>query len=210
MEEPHISHIVALPPAEIQVAIFEEYALAVGKVAHAWNYLQEKLGELFVVVTGMESEIAQAVWYSSDSDRTQRGMLKAAISASAHDRWKDRIPNVKADLLYLVDRANALGNNRNDAIHAPCVLAIGGSTDGSTQMAASYFSSHARAKNLIGKDLLTEFDWLERYSENLSRYSVQARRSLISDIYPWPKRPSPPDHQPKKVLRDRRHQPLPK
>jgi hypothetical protein len=64
--------VIVRPPTEEQVrAAFEAYTLAVGKVAHAWNYLQEKLGQLFAVITGADRAIALAVWYSTDNDRAQ-------------------------------------------------------------------------------------------------------------------------------------------
>ena len=71
--------IVRQPTDEQIRAAFEAYTLAVGKVAHAWNYLHEKLGQLFAVITGADREIALAIWYSTDSDRTPPNMLKRQL-----------------------------------------------------------------------------------------------------------------------------------
>jgi hypothetical protein len=105
---------------------FDAYVAAVGKVAHAWNYLHERLGVLFVAVTGMERNVALSIWYSVKSDHAQREMLKAAIDATNSERSK-RMPNAPDDLKWLLDRADELAEARNNAVHAPCSLYIGGS-----------------------------------------------------------------------------------
>jgi len=59
-------------------AVMEPYVMALGKVAHAWNYLQEMLCELFCSVTGLENNTGQAIWHSTTNDRAQREMLRAS------------------------------------------------------------------------------------------------------------------------------------
>ena len=50
-------------------AKMEPYVMALGKVAHAWNYLQEALGQLFCAVTGLENDnTGQAIWHSVAND----------------------------------------------------------------------------------------------------------------------------------------------
>jgi len=93
--EPNIVK-VKWPTLEEATAAFEEYALAVGKVAYAWNYLHERLGELFVVVSGAKQSVALAIWYSTKSDRTQRDMLRAAVNAIP-SRW-EKLPKAPDDL----------------------------------------------------------------------------------------------------------------
>jgi hypothetical protein len=61
----------------------------VGTPAFAWNFLHERLARLFIIVSGAERHIALAIWYSTDSDRTQQGMLRVAIEAG-EDRWSER------------------------------------------------------------------------------------------------------------------------
>ena len=66
-------------------AKMEPYVTALGKVAHAWNYLQEALGQLFCAVTGLENDgTGEAIWHSLNSDRAQRDMLRAATLATGH------------------------------------------------------------------------------------------------------------------------------
>jgi hypothetical protein len=106
---------------------FDAYALAVGKVAYAWNHLQERLGQIFGIVLGAEANhfIATAVWYSSDSDRAQQAMLREAITASPADRWLNR-PKAKDDIIWLLKEANKLTDDRNNAIHTPVAVWLGG------------------------------------------------------------------------------------
>jgi hypothetical protein len=189
---------VRYPTDEEVKAEFEAYTCAVGKVAHAWNYLHEKLGALFAhLVDAPDRNVIAAVWYSAYSDRAQRQMLEASIVALAEYRWQSVPDHAKADLIWLLRRVDELGNKRDDAIHAPAIL----QTDfEKTEMATSFLSGHRRAKNLVGKQLLVEFDWIERYTEELSRFIQQATNALAYAGSPWPSKPRVPDRRPKKSL----------
>ena len=185
-------HIVKWPSDEETRAAFEAYTLALGKVAHAWNYLHEKLGQLFVVISGADRNIALAIWYSTNSDRTQREMLRAAVAATSVDRWKT-LPKAQEHLTWLLDRADELAEQRNNAIHAPCSLYIGGGENGGAEMGAAFFYGHPRARKLMGKKLLVEFDWCERYAETLSRFTKKLETAIaFAGQYPWPDLPSKP------------------
>jgi hypothetical protein len=129
-----------LPTNEETKAAFERYTLAVGKVVHAWNYLHEKLGQLFVVLSGSDRNIALAIWYSTFNDRAQRLMLRAAVIASGANRWPN--PSAKDDMIWLLDHADDLAEQRNNAIHTPCSLYICGAKDRGTEMGAAYFNGH--------------------------------------------------------------------
>jgi hypothetical protein len=201
------STIVTIPTDAAMKIIFEDYALALGKVAYASNYLHERLGFLFSIVAGTSREIAAAVWYSSDSDRAQREMLRTALSASPPDRWTPRLPTARDDLLWLIEESNKFANRRNDAVHAPCILSIQAPE---ATMAASPFSGHQRAKNLLGKDLLVEFDWCERWAEGLSRFSDYAETSLRNEHFPWPEKPARPGRKRRTDFKDQRPQENPK
>jgi len=74
-----------------------------------------------------------------------------------------------------------------------------------TEMAASFLSGHRRAKNLVGKQLLIEFDWLERSIEALSRFTQQAANALSFANEPWPKIPPTPNQRPRKRRSDGDH-----
>ena len=98
-------------------------------------------------------------WYAIRSDTRQREKLRCAITETTSDRWK-KSPRAPDDLKWLLDRADKLASDRNNAIHAPCSLYLRG--DGSSEVMAAIRSANAgnrRAKNLEGKDLLIEFHW---------------------------------------------------
>lgn len=206
MEKDQPIHTIVWPSDEEMKIAFETYAVAVGKVAHAWNFLHERLGRLFVIVTGADRAIALAIWYSTESDRTKQKMLKDAVTASADERWMPQLPKAKTDLLWLADRVISLTENRNNAIHAPCELIMDWSKVAPDRygplfgMAASYHSGHDRAQKLRGKEILVEFDWCERWAEELSRFTERAESALISDTYPWPDKPAKPDRKPRSAL----------
>ena len=188
--------IVKWPTLEEAAAAFEEYALAVGKVAYAWNYLHERLGELFVVVSGAEQAIALAIWYSTKSDRVQRDMLQAAVNANP-GRW-ETFPKALADLEWLLKCADEVAEARNNVVHAPVSFYIGAREHGGSEVVAAYWAGNPRAKRLRGKRLLVEFDWCERYSEILSRCSDQLVAAIsYPDVNQWPDQPSKPTRKAK-------------
>lgn len=95
--------IVRAPTEAERVKAFHAYALALGKVVHAWNYLHERLGQVFVDVSGAEPAVALSIWNAlSENERYQRRMLGAAIKADAPERWRD-IEKLPADLLWLIE-----------------------------------------------------------------------------------------------------------
>jgi hypothetical protein len=59
------------------------------------------------------------VWNAVKSDRTQREMLKAAVNHLITD-WER--PELIEEANWLIDRANALADWRNDAIHSPLII----------------------------------------------------------------------------------------
>ena len=98
--------------------VFDAYVAAVGKVAFAWNSLHERLGVLFVAVTGMERNVALSIWYSVQSDRAQREMLKAAVYATNSQR-SEKLPKAPDDLKWLLDRAEEAATRRLAASMPP-------------------------------------------------------------------------------------------
>ena len=191
------TYIVTAPSIEDIRRAFDPYVAAVGRVAHAWNYLHEKLGQLFVAVTGADRGIILAVWYSTPNDRAQRRMLRAAINASAADKWEPRLPTARDDLLWLVKEADELAGARDNAVHVPCSTY----TDSKgTGMFAAFFNGHPRARKLIGKKLIDEFLWCEECAEVLSRFSMRAEAALAPQQYPWPNKPDIPTRERKRTL----------
>jgi hypothetical protein len=56
---------VTMPTNETIKERFSEYVAALGKVAHAWNFFQERLGQLFTAAVPTAPHLVlSAVWYS--------------------------------------------------------------------------------------------------------------------------------------------------
>jgi hypothetical protein len=177
------------------------YVAALGRVAHSWNRLQEDLGQLFGTVTGLLDGSGMAIWHSTPNDRTQREMLRAAVQASARSRLTTARPKAKADIKWLLDRADAIADQRNTAIHAPMTVAIGHSE---ISLFPITFHGNPRAKKLVGKDILAEFGWYESSTDTLTIFARNVRAAITSDGAPWPNRPQMPALQPNMSKQPRR------
>ncbi len=171
----------------------EAYCVAVGVVVYEWNDLHEKLARLFALVRGGDTREALTAWYAGRSDTRQREMLRCAITETTSGRWKtsSRVPD---DLKWLLDRADRLASDRNNAIHTPCSLYLRG--DGSSEVMAAVRSANAgnrHAKNLEGKNLLIEFHWCAAYAVRLGQFAGMLAPAMASpDHYEWPERPKIP------------------
>lgn len=207
MSEPTEPRILTWPTDEEMKIAFEQYALAVGKVAHSWNYLHEKLSSLYATICGGNRKISLSVWHAVANERTQQLMFKAAVLASPDNGWAARHLKAKQDLDWLYERVKNLADQRNNAIHAPCILGIDGSTPRMIP-APPILSEHVRAKNLRGKEILVEFDYIERWAEELSRFTQKAESAILSDTNPWPDTPKKPVRRDQKDLPGQPLQPL--
>jgi hypothetical protein len=170
-------------------AAFNPYFAAVGNVVHAWNHLQEELAILFCVVTGLDDTIGLAIWHSTTSDRTQRDMLRAAVSAeAAHEDWTAKFPNAKDQVDWILGEANKIADRRNDAIHAPCSVTLGGDFE----ILPFSFFGNPRAKKLQKKRILDEFEWYAKSAAALKDYVAAIEYAIADAARPWPDRPRMP------------------
>lgn len=179
-------------------AKFKPYVIAVGRVAHAWNQLQESLGNTFAEVVGTDDQVAFAIWYSAKADRAQHLMLKAAIAATADTRWSTH-PKAKEDLVWLVDRTISLATSRNDAIHAPVAMII---ANNALEIIPHYFNGNPSAESMLNKemDIVQQLDWCASWSKSLQDFADETRAILRFDLRrPWPGRPAKPDLPPKRT-----------
>jgi hypothetical protein len=189
-------------------AAFEAYFTALGKVAHEWNHMQEELGKVFCIVSGLDNSMGMALWHALKSDRSQRDLLDAAIRTAASDEaWAEKFPAAEQGVVWLVKQVNILAERRNDAIHAPCSIVPG---EADLEIFAVSFFSNPRAKNLRGKDILQEFAWYEQCAETLKRHARELQAALADAHLPWPERPQLPTQGQKSAHRDQRRRPPPK
>jgi hypothetical protein len=190
--------IIKFPTDDEINAAFKEYVEKLGRVVHAWNYLQQTLGLLFVGVTKTESSISLGIWNSLTDDRAQRKILKGAIQG--RESWPDKCATAKDDLLWLVDRADSLSIKRNDVIHSPCSIA---SDEKGHQMFPHTLYGHPTAKGLskqvVDHGMIKFLEWCESCAEALTNFSRPCLTVLLvhqdeqlSSQFPWPDRPTLP------------------
>lgn len=193
------AQIVRGPSDEEARAAFDAYTCALGKVAHAWNYLHERLGSLFAsLVNAPDRSVIAAVWHSSYSDRAQRQMLVAVIANINDQRWQSFPKNAKNNLISVLTEIDKLGSRRDDAVHAPSILM----TDvGGSMMAAHPLSGNRRAQHLSGKHLIKEFGKIENYIENYSRYIMSVEQAWLYSPQLWPDTPENPSQKHQKTGR---------
>jgi hypothetical protein len=99
----------------------EAYSVAVGLVVYEWNDLHEKLARRFALVREGDRRETLAEWYAIRSDTRQRERFRCAIAETTSGRWKTS-PRAPDDLKWLLNRADKLAGDRNNAIYAPCSL----------------------------------------------------------------------------------------
>jgi hypothetical protein len=192
----HVSNLMSAPsgrmvrlPSRKQIRQKKNpYVVALGNLVIAWNTLQEQLAELFWAITELsDSTIPLAVWHSTNNDRAQRQMLRAVVDSMYSQRavreldskLKAAILRKKDDITWLLNKANSLADQRNDAVHAPLWFVI--DTTGSDkigEMVPATFYGNPRAGKLVGKNLLKEFRWYKESTDVLAGYALRVRFSL--------------------------------
>jgi len=170
---------------------YEPYALSLGKLIHSWNHLHGALGYLlWMILSVQDGSVPLAIWNSATSDHAQRQMLKAATSASRNTGRFKSLPRAADDIEWLIQEVEKIRHGRNDAIHAP--LGVTKTRDGEDSFIITPWDAFGslRAKSLVGKDLLKEFDWYRAKSDVLSSHSILMGACLaFPKRHPWPNRP---------------------
>jgi hypothetical protein len=185
MTEPKFPFV--LPTDEQRHEAFDAYAVAVGRVSVVWNHLHFRLGGLFAVIIGGDAELVLAAWDSVENDRTKREMLRAAINAASPERWK-QTPKAPDDLLWVLRRANALSDVRNDAMHALVSIRLAETVEVTVALPAR----GERGKKLVdraakGRKLHDEFKKCERDADALSAFVLEATATLgMPERREWP------------------------
>jgi hypothetical protein len=170
---------------------FAPFAIEIGELTRSWNILQENLGEIFAwIVNDSNPNIPLAVWYSTQNDRAQRDMLRRAhASFGAINNRKH--PKAKEDIKWLLDRCDSLADQRNDALHAPLMLAISESNK-TIEVIPAYFLGDPRAIKLKNKNVLEELRWYRQSAETLRQYALSIVSHMKADGKSWPERPLMP------------------
>jgi hypothetical protein len=157
--------------------VLARHAQALGLVSIAWTQAHEALASIFgMLLTPEMPTKAWAAWHAVGNDRSQRAMLKAlmAVMFAADDKRK-------VELDWVLDRLNSYEDKRNNALHSP--YTIEQHPDGRLVFIPNHYGGNKRAKNLHGKELLTE---LKSYTDHLAKLS--AYLGLIQSSLPSPHR----------------------
>lgn len=191
-------------------------SVELGYLAVAWNQLHLNLLALFVLLLGARREPhAKALWYSLDSDFSQRKLLRTIIDTEIKilPQSERTLPATQAeDILWLLDQIdNSLRHKRNNAIHAPLMVIQGVVDDAIKIWGEVHFDpQNPRAKPLRSKNLIQEYKDYTALTEGLATYAIQIVYALrFGGHHPWPDRPlSPLAHKTKaKARQGKRKQP---
>ena len=92
-------------------AEWQEHAALVGSVTLAWNRTVHQLLRIFTHFTGVESPVADAIFFSPQSDGAQRRLIKRVLDVVG-------LSNDHRDMLNkLLKRLNEVSTKRNLATH---------------------------------------------------------------------------------------------
>jgi hypothetical protein len=110
-------------------AVLRPYAVELGYLAATWNQLHHNLSSLFTLLLKSKNErFAQVIWHATDSDFTQRKMLRAIIETDKKLLPMARTlqPTHAAEILWILDQIDEkLRHKRNNALHAPPMVVTG-------------------------------------------------------------------------------------
>jgi len=172
---------------------FGPLASELGWVVYEWNRLQAALAELFTDIVSPDNRtVPFAIWHSQTNERAQREMLRAALDA-AHAATASR---AHKDIIWLLNKVDALAGKRNDALHCPLVfirtLDARGENEG-IEISPMDFFGNPRAKTLRDKPLLEEFKWYRDHLSRLAQFSEALHYAItFLNDYTWPDRPELP------------------
>jgi hypothetical protein len=211
-------------PLEEWDSVFEPYATAIGYLVREWNSLQSNLCDLFCIVldprlgepvapgqielmieTSKVGSAYRAIWHSVPNDRGQRNLLLKSAE-------KMQSPDIYKEIDWLIRNANAVGAQRDDAVHSPFAMQLGTPLE----FVAESFGGHPRATNLKNKKLLDEFKAYTQRAMLLRDYAYALRLHLLACHHspdappPLPRRPSLPDAPGKNRQADQRRSSPPK
>ncbi|SRR6266851_2258936 len=184
--------ISAKTPDDILNA-FERHAALIGHIVFAWNRLQERLFDLFsIFAEAGDARVPHAIWRSLASDRLQRRILReTAILALEKYQRPDGImnPTPGEDINWLLDQADNLSGDRNEAIHAPYLFEI---QAGATIVVPDQRAAN-RLRGLSDDALAKEFETFRNEITALWRYAeilaTIIRTPRGQPAQPWPERP---------------------
>ncbi len=146
------------------------HAVAIGRIAIAWNELHEHLAEIFgTLFEEADYGLALTAWHSLVNDAAQREMLRSVAGAKLGRDSK----GYKEINWSLEQIKQQIANQRNTGIHMPLMLFTDMSNPeqpGEPQMLPLSLFGNRRAFSMSGKDLLKEYALYEQQIRRLGTY----------------------------------------
>ena len=150
-----------------------EVATDVGLVAMEWNSIHHRLSLIFARVTGLNYDVAFAIWNSIRNDSTQRNMLRKATEEVYKEKEHLKI---KKKISRLLQRLDAKSGNRNSSIHCPFALLI---EDGDLKVIPNELSNNGLAKTFAGEpDVRSTLNQIYREFNDLNRLAWEVFTNL--------------------------------
>jgi hypothetical protein len=166
-----------------------KHARQTGAAISAWNLLQDTLGRIFAeIVDPANQKLALAIWYSQESDRAQRKMLKAAVKARYGEASK-----IWSEIKYLCTEADTIAEHRNNVVH------VGYSVDLDITLTKVGIKPrglgvYRRADAMENKDVLLALEALEKSCKDLFQFAAMLTPMIFypEQEHTWPDRPELP------------------
>ena len=173
------------------------YAIAIGQAALAWNDLIESLGDVFCAINSAPTVVSMAIWASIGNDRTQIKMLKAAAEAVAIVKTF----NLYGEVEWITKESFALADARDTIVHSPLISLTNTKDENISRVEPAISRGHRRARQLLNKDLLSEFKWCRDTARRLAWYSAWLSIALSYKESALPDRPLLPNRGQRKTPR---------
>jgi hypothetical protein len=175
------------PEENIGQTLWDEHALACGRIALAWNALQETLAELYADLFERSNwKLAIASWHSLVSDAAQQEMLR---SVAKEKYGKDS--RAYTEINWMLERTKQHSSHqRNFGVHTPFMILR--KLDQTTHVLPHAHAGNRRAAALSDKDVLKEFATFEQELRKLTSFAMGLTFVLSpvrSGPESWPERP---------------------
>jgi hypothetical protein len=172
----------------IKAKKLDNHDRALGQAALAWNDLHEWLGFIFASLSVGRDGVLNShvlVWHAVASDRSKREMLLAIAKF-----WLREKPRDFNAVKWVVDKATALEDDRNNVVHAPIW-----SSRLDTVVLPQGTWGNVRALKLEKKNssLMAEYRYVRDTAVVLRNYAYDLYHALGDDRrFAWPQKPALP------------------
>lgn len=164
----------------------EKHARETGRAISAWNLLQDTLGRIFAEIANpSHHKMALAIWYSQQSDRSQRAMLKAA-SRTAYGEASD----IHKAITWACKETDNLADSRNNIAHVAYSIDLD-RTLSDVEITPRGKGVFARADTMSSRDVFEELRLVEENSKTLFQFVI-----LLAPVVAYPEMQQPLPEKP--------------